>query len=183
MKFKKGDKVQFIKKNQLLTGEITEINPFMNYSVVVKSRSRIVVFQMKEDKLALVKPLPVIPQFVANYLDDNSNTTLYDVMNPENTDWCEHYSELRRWIQLNSEEYARAWLDGYEIEQEQLYYVKLFDNENGYLNIDKDEDKVLTSDNRETRVFKTKFTEKEIKAIYERFWAFAVPVEEVGDEE
>lgn len=56
--------------------------------------------------------------------------------------------------------YARAWLDGYEVEEDPLYYVKLPGV--GYLN------------NADGGI---KHTDKEIKAIDERYWPFAVKVD------
>ena len=84
---------------------------------------------------------------------------------------------------------ARAWIDGYEVEKEPLYYVRLpyeFWNEEAaelkteylYLHYE------ITSD--ETRIFPTKeprkgfvakLDELTIKSADERYWPFAVPVE------
>ncbi|MBC1388632.1 DUF1642 domain-containing protein, partial [Listeria innocua] len=69
---------------------------------------------------------------------------------------------------------------GYEVEKEQLYYVKLIDQATGYLNVRRDGCKSLNN-SVQNDIFKTKFTEAEIKAIDERYWQFAVPVEEVTE--
>ncbi|MFS1178698.1 DUF1642 domain-containing protein [Enterococcus lactis] len=76
---------------------------------------------------------------------------------------------------------ARAWLDGYEVEKEPLYYVKLpvvyfnhWDLE-AYLMKD-DRGNITIADNNDFDDMK--FTESEIKEIDEGYWPFAVPVEE-----
>lgn len=79
----------------------------------------------------------------------------------------------------NSDVFARAWLDGYEI-KEPLYWVR---NEDGYSLLYRGYSGITPSStpaanyqerNRESYTF----TEKEIKEYDERYWAFAVPVEE-----
>ena len=85
--------------------------------------------------------------------------------------------------------FIRSLLDGYEVEKEPLYYVYFTeiiaspdlmdpDIEGAYLM--KNGDEVELADNN--RFDEMKFTESEIKAIDERYWAFAVPVEEVAEE-
>ncbi|WP_084812824.1 DUF1642 domain-containing protein [Enterococcus pernyi] len=72
-------------------------------------------------------------------------------------------------------------IDGYEVEKEPLYYVKL---PVAYLNhcdletylMKGDCGNITIADNNDFD--NMKFTESEIKAIDERYWAFAVPVEE-----
>ncbi|EPZ7071375.1 DUF1642 domain-containing protein, partial [Listeria monocytogenes] len=39
------------------------------------------------------------------------------------------------WETSNQELFARAWLDGYEVEQEPLYYIKAIDSYSGYVNL------------------------------------------------
>lgn len=68
--------------------------------------------------------------------------------------------ELACWIDGNADLFFNAWVCGYEVEKEQLYYVKLPGV--GYLN------------NADGGI---KHTDKEIKAIDERYWPFAVKVD------
>nr|WP_231437023.1 DUF1642 domain-containing protein [Enterococcus durans] len=82
----------------------------------------------------------------------------------------------------NKKKATEALLYGYEVEKEPLYYVKLpvvyfnhLDLET-YLMKD-DRGNITIADNNDFDDMK--FTESEIKAIDERYWAFAVPVEEV----
>lgn len=84
----------------------------------------------------------------------------------------------------NKKKATEALLYGYEVEEEPLYYVKLpvvyfnhLDLET-YLMKD-DRGNITIADNNDFDDMK--FTEAEIKAIDERYWSFAVPVEEVAE--
>ncbi|EIX6894237.1 DUF1642 domain-containing protein, partial [Listeria monocytogenes] len=87
------------------------------------------------------------------------------------------------WETSNQELFARAWLDGYEVEQEPLYYIKAIDSYSGYVNLNLKTGTYTMSTNGEFDGYKTKFTESEIKNIDTRYWDFAVPVEEVEETE
>ncbi|EAC9342141.1 DUF1642 domain-containing protein [Listeria monocytogenes] len=70
--------------------------------------------------------------------------------------------------------------EGYEVEKEPLYYVKFVDANNGnkcYLNVRSDGCKSLNN-SVQNDIFKTQFTEAEIKEMDERYWQFAVLVED-----
>ncbi|WP_459577969.1 DUF1642 domain-containing protein, partial [Enterococcus faecalis] len=69
----------------------------------------------------------------------------------------------------NEETFAHAWLDGYEVEKEPLYYVKL--PEIGYMRFGY---RYFYSEDVEEA---KKYTEQEIKAVDERYWPFAVKVD------
>ncbi|EAF3014377.1 DUF1642 domain-containing protein [Listeria monocytogenes] len=81
----------------------------------------------------------------------------------------------------NQELLARAWLDGYEVEKEPLYWVQLITNSLGYLNVRNDGRRSL-SDSVQNDIFKTQFTEAKIKEMDERYWQFAVPVRDLEGE-
>ncbi|MBF2396032.1 DUF1642 domain-containing protein [Listeria seeligeri] len=57
----------------------------------------------------------------------------------------------------------------------------LIDSYFGYINLNLKTGAYTTSTNEEPVGFKTKFTESEIKNMDTRYWAFAVPVEEVEE--
>ena len=92
-------------------------------------------------------------------------------------------SEALAWIVNNLEEFLDAWIHGYEVEKEQLYYVSFgFDRF-----LIKGDCKTTTGEDFiwievweciENEGFEelVKFTEQEIKAIDERYWPFAVKV-------
>ncbi|MGM0174108.1 DUF1642 domain-containing protein [Enterococcus sp. DIV0800] len=88
-------------------------------------------------------------------------------------DWLSDYDHMH--------DLARAYLDGYEVEEEPKYYVKFpkIGNDGGFY-LRKEGGKFYSSSeflalNDENCML----TEKEIKAIDERYWSFAVPVEKV----
>ncbi len=94
----------------------------------------------------------------------------------------EQREELLAWATRQSYETLLSLYNGYEVEKEPLYYVKLpvvyfnhWDLET-YLMKD-DRGNITIADNNDFD--NMKFTESEIKAIDERYWPFAVPVEEV----
>ncbi|HGF7716672.1 TPA: DUF1642 domain-containing protein [Enterococcus faecium] len=119
-------------------------------------------------------------KFVVEWLDHTTgyHYSLYNAINDAG-------SEVRSWMKIgfNSNKFARAFMSlDYEVEKEPLYYVKLpvvyfnhLDLET-YLMKD-DRGNTTIADNNDFDDMK--FTESEIKAIDERYWPFAVPVEEV----
>ena len=72
----------------------------------------------------LDEPEPVkVPQFVAEIIEDykGQNATLYDALREKN--FNKQYNE---WLMNEQDAYnkvARAWLDGYEVEEEERYTV------------------------------------------------------------
>lgn len=76
---------------------------------------------------------------------------------------------LACWIDGNADLFFKAWIHGYEVEKEQLYYVKL--PEIGYMRFGK---KYFYSTDKEDA---KRYTESQIKAIDERYWPFAVKVD------
>ncbi|HGP3715500.1 TPA: DUF1642 domain-containing protein [Enterococcus faecium] len=124
---------------------------------------------------------PVVPKFVAEWIEyaKKKGNSLAISFKPWNLYGVE-YSKADRWIEDNQETFARAWIDGYEVEKEPLYEVIIGDL---YL--------IKKFNNRNDFYFDTscslcaweksayQLTEAEIKAIDERFWPFAVPVEKV----
>ena len=65
---------------------------------------------------------PVVPKFVAEWIDElkKSHSNLAWV-------WQVYPNEpkVKNWLESNTEKFMRAWLDGYEIEQEKLYTVRI----------------------------------------------------------
>lgn len=93
-------------------------------------------------------------------------------------------SEQEKYLIDNQDDFIRAILDGYEVEEEKLYWVKLPINEHfTYMMKNKAEDiQYFGEIGFCSEEFKdrqsTHFTEEEIKDYDERYWAFAVEVEE-----
>lgn len=71
-----------------------------------------------------------IPQMVADWIDvckENLAIGLYTAMNPDFLEQWNKSDELICWIRKtsNQELFARAWLDGYEVEKEKRYEVSI----------------------------------------------------------
>lgn len=88
-------------------------------------------------------------------------------------------NELNEWVRKNKRTAIDAILNGYEVEEEPLYYVKLpfVAKHLAYLNLN-DTGTAYFSDKEQTKYTRTKFTESEIIAFDEDYWRFAVRVEE-----
>ena len=123
-----------------------------------------------------------VPQFVADWIEQcKENATLadclkgyYEISDGEGAG----SGDFQNWVvdNENDELTAKAWMFGYEVEKEPLYQIQFPGTSWGaYL---------TKADNGDLVIFQnttsgSAFTESEIKAIDERYWAFAVPVEEV----
>lgn len=128
------------------------------------------------------QPKVTVPQFVADWIKEcKRNATLTDCLKGkyEISIGRKLASEdFQNWVvdNENDELTAKAWMFGYEVEKEPLYQIELPGTSWGaYL---------TKADNGDLVIFQnttsgSTFTESEIKSIDERYWAFAVPVEEV----
>lgn len=115
----------------------------------------------------------VVPKFVADFIEDGNH---YDKIA-----FLVHQKYLginsimrecpvKKWLMSVDYETVLSLVNGYEVEKEQLYYVKL--TEIGYMRFGK---KYFYSTDKEDA---KRYTEKQIKAIDERYWPFAVKVDE-----
>lgn len=126
---------------------------------------------------------PVIPQFVADHIEVRKKVgKRLNVALSESPEAIMSEKMNIAIFEANNI-YARAWLDGYTIEKEKQYRVVFpsltgteehflvqGDNGIGGFWLDGDWDYIESSD------MKALFTEKKIKAIDERYWAFAEEV-------
>lgn len=130
----------------------------------------------------LDQPKPVVPKFVGEWIEEAkaggySLYTAFDLVDGDNRsfDWLfdDHES--------NQDTFARAWLDGYEVEKEKLYTVEI-PNPNGcnlYL-IKLDKEVAITSDFiADAFPEKLQLTEQEIRKDYD--WAFRWAKEVTND--
>ena len=82
-----------------------------------------------DESEVLSQVLPVIPSYMAEYLElAKSDVSLMRVLEKANRreellflKWEKEYA----WISANDETFARAWLDGYKVEEEPLYTARL----------------------------------------------------------
>ncbi|MBC1379396.1 DUF1642 domain-containing protein [Listeria innocua] len=163
---------------------------------IVRVKNRVIVYNSKShisDEGLIEKytkesktksKIPVVPQFVADWYEKHKSILEYKIWEYI-YDWddqdCESdFYDFMDDDNLKPIETLIKMRNGYEVEKEQLYYVKLIDQATGYLNVRRDGCKSLNN-SVQNDIFKTKFTEAEIKAIDERYWQFAVPVEEVTE--
>ena len=91
------------------------------------------------DKIRQELNKPVIPQFVADWIEvckEHLTSSLYLAMTPSFLKSNNQGIELTLWIKKNEETFARAWLDGYTVEKEKRYLVKMkgIEKEKCYLN-------------------------------------------------
>ncbi|WP_242384432.1 DUF1642 domain-containing protein [Enterococcus faecalis] len=140
-----------------------------------------------------VQEKAIVPKFVAYWFEDNFEELDWELggvlINAFNTNRNER-SDFQDWLVDTTnypiETLIRMKLFGYEVEKEQLYYVKLpdlrsssSDNVYGLRKTLNGEIRIAVFDKQ--KVGKTKdsqFTENQIKAVDERYWPFAVKVEE-----
>ncbi|HAM1864612.1 TPA: DUF1642 domain-containing protein [Listeria monocytogenes] len=196
MRFKKGDKVEFIYGGTLTQGVVNEIratNHDISYQIVYFGGEKKIWFAERE----LLSPAPVlkVPRFADDWIS-HCKQREYDLaclLDYEDSDMS---AEMNDWLSSedsNQELLMRAWLDGYEVEKEPLYYVRLplstwnddaaeLEVINMYvlLNVQSDETSITGSIINENKEWRTKLTEAEIKGIPggEIYWQFAVLVEE-----
>ena len=122
----------------------------------------------------------VVPKFVAEWIEELKK-------NHSNLAWVwqvyPNESKVKNWLEANTEKFMRAWLDGFEIEQEKLYTVRI-PNPNRtsfpYTLYRKDDGKIIiigAGDDYEKRE-EYQLTEAEIKQDFEWAWQFAKEVEE-----
>ncbi|EDN9304958.1 DUF1642 domain-containing protein [Listeria monocytogenes] len=130
--------------------------------------------------------VPVVPQFVADWYEKYKCDLEYSIWKYIRN-WDYHEEDgFFNFMNDNDNESIKTLIkmqNGYEVEKETLYYVKFVDANNGnkcYLNVRSDGCKSLNNSVQNV-IFKTQFTEAEIKEMDERYWQFAVPVEEVAE--
>lgn len=149
-----------------------------------------IILDLQEELKQLDEPRkPVVPQFVAVWFEDNKDDlefAIWKLTIDSNSNYTKNKNEMRHWIQYAPNKPYKTligMLNGYEVEKEPLYEVIIGDL---YL--------IKKFNNRNDFCFDTscslcaweksayQLTEAEIKEIDERFWPFAVPVEEVEAE-
>lgn len=125
------------------------------------------------DKIRQELNKPVIPQFVADWLKKNDwreetsgKQSVFDVFdNLTNDSKNGYYKDVKRWIDENGDLFARAWLDGYEVEKEPKYIVKIKGilKANEVLNYKINEGKWVISSGVESTFYRTKHTRKQLE--------------------
>ena len=113
-----------------------------------------------------------VPQFVADWLEQSDwreetlgEQSVFDVLdNLKNDSKNGYYENVNRWIDGNGDLFARAWLDGYEVEKEKRYLVKLKGVFKGYEYLNFKFGRVWTfSNEEENEEYRTCHTKKELE--------------------
>ena len=108
----------------------------------------------------------VIPKFVADWIEEckNDDFHLFGAMEGISS----NQKKLDYWFREddNMELFARAWLDGYEVEEEKQYYVRFKGMESGdfnYLNFIKFQHAWVLSSIKLDKKFRTEHTKKQLE--------------------
>ncbi|HDI3614980.1 TPA: DUF1642 domain-containing protein [Listeria monocytogenes] len=198
MRFKKGDKVEFIYGGTLTQGVVNEIratNHDISYQIVHFGGEKKIWFAERE----LLSPAPVlkVPQCVADWYEKYKCALEYSIWKYiyewADQDYESDFYSFMNHACNNPIETLIKMKYGYEVEKEPLYYVRLplstwnddaaeLEVINMYvlLNVQSDETSITGSIINENKEWRTKLTEAEIKGIPggEIYWQFAVLVEE-----
>lgn len=89
-------------------------------------------------------------------------------------------AEFSKWFKTNGDLLIDALANGYEVEKEQLYYVKfdiLYLQKYLVKNVETNQFYLSNNEKVVGNYEQVKFTEQEIKAVDERYWPFAVKVD------
>lgn len=135
----------------------------------------------------LDEPKPVkVPPFVADWIEvckEHLTTSLYTAMNPNFMKENNQSFDLILWIKKssNQELFARAWLDGYEVEEEKQHRISMPKTRN-YMNnaqfLCEKDGKIFWCG--EWHPFKTKFTRKQLEEA-DFGWVFDCPGIEIEE--
>ncbi|HBK0573778.1 TPA: DUF1642 domain-containing protein [Listeria monocytogenes] len=137
MRFREGDKVEFIWSGKLKQGVVTEIEETKNaISYQIKYSGDMGMTWLDERDLVAPAPVLKVPQFADDWIKHckQSEYDLACLLDYEDSDMS---AEMYEWLISsadNQELLARAWLDGYEVEEEpkceseKLYIIEIDKN-------------------------------------------------------
>lgn len=117
---------------------------------------------------------PTVPQFVADWIEycKGHNFTLFGCLDPANgfeslagETFEGDVRKCIRWCRKESNNFARAWLDGYQIEEEERYYVrfKWIEDSYSYLTLIKHLNAWTLSSIKLDKKFRSEHTRKELE--------------------
>lgn len=123
--------------------------------------------QLKDaDKIRQELNKPVIPQSVAEYIEHQKNED-YHLLGAMAEIRSHKNKEIDEWFtdDDNMELFARAWLDGYKVEEEKRYYIRLkgVDENYNYLNFIKHLNAWALTEIKTDKKFRTTHTRKELE--------------------
>lgn len=168
----------------------------MKLSELIENYKRIAIFCDKTSTKSVILELqgleksqkPFVPQFVADWIENcKRELSLRQAISQvhvgiEVDDWLMEVDADGAFV--NQDAFARAWLDGYEVEKERRYRVRVKGvcGNHETLNREKHSKKWLFSDREENTLYDTKFTRTELEDA--NFgWVFDCPGIEVEEVE
>lgn len=169
------------KMKNIETLNINDIIAGQSVDMVIKNQVLDIISQIDEPQKV------VVPKFVAEWLEycKSSYRDLQTVLSRLDDDrkvgdWA--YDEDDNLMSEKVDMIARAWVDGYEIEQEKLYTVEI-PNPNLKVHtilqkVGKGLVLIMVTNARWRGWAESKLTEAEIKQDFDFLWQFAKPVEE-----
>lgn len=134
----------------------------------------------------------VVPKFVADFIEDGNDYDKIAFLVHQKflgVNSLMRECPVKKWLMSVDYETVLSLVNSYEVEKEQLYYVKLpltewnddtSELETKYVYLTEDitsEEIRLQASNSEHGDWKVKLTEERVKSIDERYWLFAVKVE------
>lgn len=166
-----------------------------NKAVQILSEKAKISVSYAEDLYDSFFPKPVVPQYVADWLknndwrEDTSGTqTIFDVFDNLTLDASNgYYGDVKEWVKNNGNILAQAWVNGYTVEKEPRYAVRIkgIKVDNGYLNYDNFFNTwSFEDDDTSVDGFRAIHTRKELEEA-DFGWVFDCPgieVKEVADE-
>ncbi|EAD8411524.1 DUF1642 domain-containing protein [Listeria monocytogenes] len=120
MNFKVGDEVQFIANNELVVGTIKHLSNQVGWVDMQASDSRCFFRKLKDVAKVKEPELIAVPRFIADWIEQKkaNGDDLYIAMD---TSWQCMNDKVSSWLDGEEHRYdkfARAWLDGYKVEEE-----------------------------------------------------------------
>lgn len=135
-----------------------------------------------EDLYDSFVPKPVIPYYIADYIEEVKKQGDYTVVGAVNE---APDGRVRDWLFLERvNTFAQAWINGYIVEGEPRYTVRVkgIDGYGRYLNRNLDNQRWFLASDNETGSYRTKHTRKELEEA-DFGWVFDCPGVEVKEVE
>ncbi|MBC1331082.1 DUF1642 domain-containing protein [Listeria booriae] len=194
-KFKVGDRVQVIRDNKVEIDTIIATQNGTMHQLDKEPRN----CWVDEWQLAPAPALVVVPQWfddaykevieynwneyaqkaLLHFIARTGFGNQFSIVESDGTQqYCEGATD---YVREHRFDLIRAVLDGYTVEKEALYYVKVLNHDLGYLNFYTGAGEYFIDSRKNDDGIKTQYTETEIKALNEKLWECAVPVEEVSE--
>lgn len=120
----KLEAIEIIEQNKIKVSRIVERN---SEEEVIQNKIKLVDYVPLDivvntiDKIGLKRV--VVPKYIADKIEYCKYADGYGLFHA--MDYCFGYKDSAEWLEYNQETFARAWLDGYEVEKEKKYKVYL----------------------------------------------------------